>query len=116
MKRGRKLADRNHPGRIAAPLIRFIQLKRPRFPEIYEPGEYRARMRLFGIVPTGWQATMTAPLSTDPGKTAHTGRIDIAVGWLTPLIAAFARILCADRRKRWRALAANGFADLRQRQ
>jgi len=125
---------------VAAPLIRFTPKGDTRFPELWQPGEYRAWMWLFGIIPIGWQAVVISepapqgearfvrdngygPLirrwdhwitiePTANGATAYTDRVEIEAGLLTPLIAAFARVFYAHRQRRWRALVQNGFAGL----
>jgi len=127
--------------RIAAPLIRFIPQGGLPFPAIWAPGEYRAWMWLFGIIPVGWQAVVISHPAPDDntrfirdngygphikqwdhwiaiapgdgGTTHYTDRIDIDAGLLTPLIAAFARVFYAHRQRRWRALARTGFAALK---
>jgi hypothetical protein len=52
-----------------------------------------------------------APGAAD-GTTHYTDRVEIEAGLLTPLIAGFARVFYAHRQRRWRALAATGFAAL----
>jgi len=124
---------------VAAPLIRFVPGGKP-FPETWKPGEYRAWMFLFGVIPLGWQAILISfpeprgeirfirddgysplirrwdhwiEIAPGPaGTTRYTDRITIEAGWLTPLIAAFARVFYAHRQRRWRALARTGFAAL----
>jgi hypothetical protein len=126
---------------VAAPLIRFTPQGGKPFPAIWAPGEYRAWMWLFGIVPIGWQAVVIShpepngetrfirdngygPLirrwdhwitiapGAAEGTTHYTDRVEIESGLLTPLIAAFARVFYAHRQRRWRALAATAFAAL----
>ncbi|MEQ8410331.1 MAG: hypothetical protein RIC51_04220 [Erythrobacter sp.] len=123
---------------VAAPLIRFAPRGRP-FPEIWKPGEYRAWMFLFGIIPLGWQAVVISlpepkgdvhfvrdngygpiirqwdhwiAIGPDPGGTGtrYIDQVTVDAGALTPLIAAFARIFYAHRQRRWRALAKSRFA------
>ncbi|MEL6738897.1 MAG: hypothetical protein AAFO28_08220 [Pseudomonadota bacterium] len=125
---------------ITAPLIRFSPQGSP-FPTVWQPGEYRAWMWLFGIVPIGWQAIVISfpPASGEtrfvrdngygplikrwdhwieiapgeaPGTTRYTDRVTIEAGLLTPIIAGFARVFYAHRQRRWRALARSGFAAL----
>ncbi|MEM6266176.1 MAG: hypothetical protein AAF707_01525 [Pseudomonadota bacterium] len=125
---------------VTHPLIRFV----PRggdFPAIWQPGEYRAWMFLFGLVPLGWQAVVISHPAPDGNRryvrddgysplikswdhwviiepderadhTRYTDRVLIDAGVLTPLIALFARIFYAHRQRRWRALAKTGFAAL----
>jgi hypothetical protein len=126
---------------VAAPLIRFTPKSGQAFPAIWQPGDYRAGMRLFGLVPLGWQAVVIsepAPEGTtrfirdngygplirrwdhwiaiapdEGGATRYTDRVEIEAGLLTPLVAAFARVFYAHRQRRWRALARRRFAALK---
>jgi len=126
---------------VAAPLIRFTPKGDARFPEVWQPGEYRAWMWLFGLIPIGWQAVVISEpepqgdarfirdngfsplirrwdhwITIAPGEggtTRYTDRVDVEAGPLTPLIAAFARVFYAHRQSRWRALANSGFAALK---
>jgi hypothetical protein len=126
---------------VAAPLIRFTGQGSKPFPAIWEPGEYRAWMWLFGIVPIGWQAVVISHPEADSdtriirdngygplikrwdhwieiapangsGGTRYTDTVTIEAGLLTPLIAAFARLFYAHRQRRWRSLAQTGFTAL----
>ncbi len=126
---------------VAAPLIRFTPKGETRFPDVWQPGEYRAWMWLYGLVPIGWQAVVIS--TPDPqgearfvrdngygplirrwdhwitvapganGGTCYTDQVTIEAGALTPLIAAFARVFYAHRQRRWRALAQTDFAALK---
>ncbi|MEL6487392.1 MAG: hypothetical protein AAFQ13_09635 [Pseudomonadota bacterium] len=126
---------------ISWPLIRFLPLKGQSFPHYWQPGEYRAWMFLFVIIPLGWQAIVItlppaygdtrfvrdngySPLikrwdhwieaapGEAPGTTRYTDRVTIEAGLITPIIAGFARVFYAHRQRRWRALARSGFAAL----
>lgn len=125
---------------VAAPLIRFTPKEDTRFPQEWAPGEYRAWMWLFGLIPIGWQAVVISEPPPDgatrfirdngygplirrwdhwiaiaPGEggtTHYTDQVTIEAGLLTPLVAGFARVFYAHRQRRWRALAATGFAAL----
>lgn len=125
---------------VAAPLIRFTPKGDTRFPQKWAPGEYRAWMWLFGVIPIGWQAVVISEPPPDgatrfirdngygplirrwdhwiaiaPGEggtTHYTDQVTIEAGLLTPLVAGFARVFYAHRQRRWRALAATGFAAL----
>lgn len=125
---------------VAAPLIRFTPKGPDPFPNIWQPGEYRAWVWLFSIIPAGWQAVVIsepAPqgatrfirdngysplirrwdhwITIAPGAggtTSYTDRVEIEAGLLTPIIAGFARLFYAHRQRRWRALAKSGFAAL----
>lgn len=126
---------------VAAPLIRFVPKGDTPFPVIWAPGEYRAWMWLFGLIPIGWQAVVISEPPPDgatrfirdngygplirrwdhwiaiaPGEggtTRYVDRVDIDAGVLTPLIAAFARMFYTHRQRRWRQLARSGFAALK---
>jgi hypothetical protein len=125
---------------VAAPLIRFV----PRgelFPERWKPGEYRTGMRLFGLIPLGWQAVVIShpepagevrfirdngygpliarwdhwiALGPEPNGsgTRYIDHVSIDAGVFTPLVAWFARRFYAHRQRRWRALAKTGFKAL----
>lgn len=125
---------------VAAPLIRFAPRGRP-FPETWQPGEYRAGMFLFGIIPLGWQAVVISlpeakgdvrfvrdngygplvsrwdhwiAIGPDPAGhgTRYIDQVTIDAGVLTPVVAAFARVFYAHRQRRWRALVKDRFAAL----
>lgn len=126
---------------VAAPLIRFTPKGGTPFPAIWQPGEYRAWMWLFGLVPIGWQAVVISEPAPDgaarfirdngygplirgwdhwitiaPGEggtTHYTDRVEVEAGLLTPLIVAFARVFYAHRQRRWRELARTRFAALK---
>ncbi|MHA7820677.1 MAG: hypothetical protein ACX930_13600 [Erythrobacter sp.] len=106
-------------------------------------GEHHVTMRLFGVLPIGWQAIgIEIPESPDPDVTLlrdnghsplikrwdhwisirphpsgrgtlYTDRVHIEAGLLTLFVTAYARLFYAHRQKRWRALAASDFAALR---
>jgi hypothetical protein len=125
---------------VAAPLIRFTPKGDTVFPVHWQPGEYRAWMWLFGVIPLGWQAVVISEPPPDgatrfirdngysplirrwdhwiaitpmaEGTAHYVDRVDIDAGLLTPLVARFARVFYAHRQRRWRALARTGFAGL----
>jgi hypothetical protein len=125
---------------VASPLIRFSPKGRPDFPKVWEPGEYRASMWLFGVVPIGWQAVVISEPAPEgetrflrdngygplirrwdhwiaiapgpKGTTYYCDRVEIEAGALTPLVAAFARVFYAHRQRRWGELARSSFAAL----
>lgn len=125
---------------VARPLIRFTAKGSTSFPAIWQPGEYRAWMWLFGFIPIGWQAVVISEPPPDgatrfirdngygplikrwdhwiaiapraDGTTHYIDRVDIDAGLLTPLIEIFARAFYTHRQRRWRALARTGFAAL----
>lgn len=124
----------------AAPLIRFDLEGGDRLPEVWETGEYRGKLRLFGVLPIGWQAIRihflppegesrvardsgyspifrawehrieVAPLH---GGTRYTDAISFDAGWLTPIVAPVIRLFFWHRHRRLRALDRSGFAALK---
>ena len=127
---------------IASPLIKFVPLKGQPFPHDWKPGEYRAWMFLLGFIPLGWQAIVISKPEPEGGKrfirdngysplitrwdhwieispadgglrTRYTDRVTIDAGFLTPIVAMFARVFYAHRQRRWRALASSDFVQLK---
>ena len=122
---------------VSGPLLTFEPLTPAAFPERWAEQEYTVLLRLFGIVPVGWQVIgieqkppegalrrlrdngrsrliqrwdhLITVEPEGPEHTRYTDRIEIDAGWLTPLIWAFARALYAHRQRRWRRLVASGF-------
>ena len=45
---------------VASPLVRFVPVRPPVFPEVWSTGEYSVALRLFGVVPFGTQAIVIA--------------------------------------------------------
>ena len=45
---------------VASPLVRFLPVRPPVFPEVWSTGEYSVALRLFGVVPFGKQAIVIA--------------------------------------------------------
>lgn len=124
---------------VAGPLVAFTPVGMSAFPEEWTEREYRGTMKLFGLLPIGWQAIKVRFLPEqnrvraliDEGygpmlrKWSH--RIEVApegagtrysdilqfdAGALTPLVAPVIRFFFAHRQRRLRALDARGFADL----
>ena len=122
---------------VAHPLITFEPIDPLAFPEQWKEQEYHVKMRLFGVIPLGWQIiAIERPLSIgearllrDNGRSKHarqwdhlitvepvgshqtryTDRIEIEAGALTPLVRAFARAFYAHRQRRWQMLVAQNF-------
>ncbi|WOE75319.1 hypothetical protein [Alterisphingorhabdus coralli] len=121
---------------ITRPLIRFTPKAGQAFPEDWTPGEYKAWMWLFGLLPVGWQAIRISfpepenatqfirdngygplikrwdhmiEIRSDGDGTHYTDRVIIEAGLLTPLIAAFAQVFYGHRQKRWRKLVNSRF-------
>lgn len=115
---------------VTDPILRF-EPERADFPEVWEEGEYPAKMRFLGLIPVGNQVigieypsdappmtlrdngrgTMAKTwdhwifVSPEDGGTRYTDRVDVSAGVLTPFVAMFARIFYAHRQRRWRQLA-----------
>jgi len=107
------------------------------WPTLWEPGEFRVDLFLFGVLPIGWQAVSVHLLPEEGGTrraedkghsllirrwhhilevapdgqggTLYTDRLTIDAGLLTPIVTLFARILFAHRQRRFRRLAEAGF-------
>lgn len=119
---------------ISAPVLAFDPIAPAHWPAQWSPGRYRAGLRLFGVLPVGWQVidiSFPQPgaqvirdnghrpmiarwdhwitLAECAGGTRYTDRVDIDAGWLTRPVAAFARALYKHRQKRLSALAQINF-------
>lgn len=124
---------------VASPLVRFQRLGKDRFPDQWCEGEYRGAMRLFGILPIGWQAIVIElpeergstrtlrdhgyspvlkdwdhriTVAPDNGGTRYTDSVSFSAGWLTPLAAPIIQLFFRHRQRRLKALASTGFAAL----
>jgi hypothetical protein len=120
---------------VAAPLVRFVPVSPPVFPDLWAAGEYSVALRLFGVAPFGKQAIVISIPPTQTGFTVHDAghsalintwdhrititahgsrchyrdRVEVRAGVLTPFIWLFARLFYGHRQRRWRALVANNF-------
>ena len=121
---------------ITRGMIRFKPIDPPEFPEIWEPGRYKARMYWKGFLPVGWQSIGIEPqpmkgetwslrdnrhggliktwdhmieVAPDGEGSLYTDRIIVEAGLLTPFVALFAGRFYRHRQKRWRRLVDNGF-------
>lgn len=124
---------------VAAPLVAFAHVGRKLFPDIWAAGEYRGSMRLFGLLPIGWQAIVIefpsdadGPLvlrdrgygpmlrewdhrievAQDSAGTLYTDRLTLDAGALTPVTAFMVRQFFKHRQRRLRALDQEGFRTL----
>jgi hypothetical protein len=124
---------------VAQPFVQFTPIAPTVWPEEWEERQYRVSMRLFGVVPLGWQiidittrADSTARPAfemRDNGRGAlirvwdhrikvepmrqgcrYTDRIEIDAGLLTPAIWLFAVVFYRHRQRRWRRLVSRNFA------
>lgn len=125
---------------VAAPLVKFVPVGLARFPDIWSEGEYRGSMRLFGLIPIGWQAIVieipredSKPLvlrdrgygpllrvwdhqievTPTAAGSRYTDRLTIDAGWLTPLTAFFVKRFFEHRQRRLKALDRRGIRTLR---
>ena len=125
---------------VAAPLVKFSPMGSDAFPELWEEGEYRGAMKLFGLVPIGWQAivisfpsegaetrtlkdsghsplltqwTHTIEVAREGDGTRYTDRVSYDAGWLSLFAFPFIRLFFAHRQRRLRRLAKAGFASLK---
>ncbi len=120
---------------VCRPLITFRPLDPPAFPEQWQAGEYRAALRLFGLIPVGWQVIGVAFPPAAPGErrlhdsgssplmrtwehqirlapapqgTRYTDRLTFDAGALSPLLAPLLRLFFAHRQRRLAQLARDG--------
>jgi hypothetical protein len=120
---------------VAAPLVRFVPVSPPVFPDLWSAGEYSVALRLFGVVPFGKQAIVISMPPTETGFTVrdaghsalintwdhfiiitphgyrchYRDRVEVRAGLLTPFIWLFAQFFYRHRQRRWRALVAKNF-------
>jgi len=124
---------------VAAPLVRFYPIGEDRFPAEWKEQEYRGAMRLFGLLPIGWQAIVIeyptngsgtkflrdrghSPIlrqwdhrievTSANGGTRYTDRVALDAGILTPVATFFVRLFFKHRQRRLKALASSGFAEI----
>ena len=124
---------------VCWPLIMFTPLDPPALPAIWEPGNYRGRVRSLWVIPLGsqtigisfppsspgqvlvrdngfgqfvrrWDHLMTLDATTAEGiQPRYTDQVDIDAGVLTILVWVCANLLYRWRQHRWRRLAARNF-------
>jgi hypothetical protein len=114
---------------VAKPLMRFKLLTPSSWPAQWaDGGRYRVGIRLFGMIPLGWQEIRThivraeeglyefedrgfgsltkrwhhrITLKADgPNSTHYTDEVDVQAGWFTPFTCAFAWIFYRWRQRR----------------
>lgn len=112
---------------VSKPVLSITPLDVSDFPEIWEDRSYRVALRLFGLIPLGWQVIEPSfpepqgetrrlldnghsalirkwhhEISVIPqGETTlYRDRLEIDAGLLTPIVALFARLFFAHRHKR----------------
>jgi hypothetical protein len=116
---------------ISGPLLRFVPIRPAELPDIWSPGEYRVRIRFFGVLPMGeqsiriehppteepgifrirdngggqlvrvWDHMITIGPDRSDGRTRYEDRVDIRAGLLTPFIWLFAQGFYRWRQYRW---------------
>jgi hypothetical protein len=119
---------------IAKPLVKFVAIEPPQFPDKWADGTYWVSILLFGIIPLGRQAVVIShPPSDvytlrDNGHSAliqkwdhiitiapaHSGtlyrdQVTIQAGMFTPFVWLFAQLFYRHRQRSWRQLARAGF-------
>lgn len=125
---------------VAAPLVVAKDIGERAIGETWIEGEYRIAMRLFGLVPIGWQAIVVdlsgsadgeaalrdrgyGPMlrewdhrillkEAEDGGTTYTDSLRLDAGVLTPLTAFFVRLFFRHRQRRLVALDGAGFGPL----
>ena len=121
---------------VNAGLLSFVPIHPPELPELWSEGEYRVALKLFGIIPMGWQIIGIEEPGPDDtwivrdngsGSVAKTwdhlifvtaegagsryvDRVQIDAGLLTPFVVLFAQLQYRYRQRRWRRLVREGFA------
>jgi len=124
---------------VAAPLVRFEPVGDTAFPEEWAPGEYRASMKLFGVLPIGWHAIVISHvpgegqqgliekgygpalrqwehqisvLPAEAGGTRYVDHLRFDAGWLTPIAAIIIGQFFKHRHRRMAKLDEQGFPGL----
>lgn len=122
---------------VAAPIIRFRPLQPATFPARWTEGRQLVALHLFGLLPIGtqwvgieypaarsgeyrirdngagqlarrWDHLVLIRARPD-GRCAYRDEVEVEAGWLTPLVALFARLFYAHRQRRWRRLVRRRF-------
>jgi hypothetical protein len=127
----------NSPGlllHIAKPLVKFLAIEPPQFPDKWADGTYWVSMHLFGIIPLGRQAVVIShppsevftlrdnghsaliekwdhviTITASGSDTLYRDQVTIQAGMITPFIWLFAQLFYRHRQRRWRQLARFGF-------
>ncbi|KPQ13865.1 MAG: hypothetical protein HLUCCO18_16675 [Rhodobacteraceae bacterium HLUCCO18] len=119
---------------VSRPILTVTPVHGP-FPEIWREGDYEVSLRFLGILPIGRQHVVIVHQPGGQGlyrirdaghggiattwdhlitieamgeKTRYTDEVTLDAGWLTPLVALFARGFYAHRQRRWRTLLSRG--------
>jgi hypothetical protein len=121
---------------LLRPLVSVQPIEPAELPNRWEPGRYRVSMRLFGVIPLGWQNILVGDVVNDPsagrwgfhddgagslvrrwdhrillealpdGRSRYTDRVEVEAGLMTPGAWLFATVVFAWRHRRWRQLLA----------
>ncbi len=119
---------------IAKPLVKFLAIEPPQFPDRWADGTYWVSMHLFGIIPLGKQAVVIShppcavftlrdngysaliqkwdhiiTIAPTVGGTVYRDQVTIQAGMFTPFVWMFAQLFYRHRQRRWRQLAQSGF-------
>jgi hypothetical protein len=119
---------------LMRPFVVVDPVEPPAFPQRWSIGRYRVRMRLFGLIPIGWQDIAITNMHADPAaqrwsvhdagkgplarrwdhrfgveplderRARYTDRVDVEAGIATVAIWLFAQFVFAWRHHRWHAL------------
>lgn len=117
---------------ISRPVVVFVPVSPLHLPAQWADGQtYRVRILLFGLIPVGWYEIRirlvrdqkdvfigkdqgrglitptwdhTVILKRRGTQTVYRDKIDIAAGWLTPLVALFAKAIYTRRQRRWKTV------------
>ena len=125
---------------VAAPLVKFAPIGMEAFPDRWAEQVYRGSMKLFGVIPIGWQAIVIhfgdgasdalvlndrgygptlrkwdhriEATPREGGGTLYVDRLRMDAGLLTPIAAFFVAQFFKHRQRRLRALDASNFQAL----
>jgi hypothetical protein len=121
---------------VARPLVAFVPVDPPVWPEEWRAGDYLTRMKFLGLLPLGkqwlcasfpavegeyrvrdnghgdlarkWDHLITLVPQAD-GSTFYTDRVEVEAGAWTPIVWLFAAIFYRHRQRRWRRLVRTEF-------
>lgn len=120
---------------VARPLLKFVPIEPSEFPVLWEVGQYKTSLRLFGVIPLGyqildasfpqseslycmrdngysaliktWDHTITIDALGD--ETLYKDRVVVDAGLLTPFVWMFVWFFFRHRQRRWRKLVSRQF-------
>ena len=118
------------------PLVKFIPIDPPEWPEIWVENDYLNKMILFGFIPFGDQVLGVRLEDQGDGYyrlrdeghgditevwdhfiflkpqgegSHYTDEIIVKAGWMTPIVGIFSWVLYHHRQRKWRKLVKSGF-------